>query len=175
MTRSLVMSRLTNLIKSLKKKHPDGQGWRSEYIHQATQRRLSQDVSQKLSDLIDQFIEYSSDRENYIGFYGELFESLDATDPRDFIVKYAKQSGFTESENEAHRFVDGLFAAEEVIEGNISAEASLAHYDVEQAEPPQEVDTGIDKFGEDEVLEVDGYSDEQEGKLHDFLHEQQSN
>ncbi len=127
--------------------------------------------------MIGFFLDYDENPKNYIGFYGDLFKSLKPKDARDFIVKYAEQAGITESENEAHRFADGLFAAEEHLEGNIALDAVLAHYEIEQGEPLQEVETGLDKFGETEVLELegDGYSDEQQGKLHDFIHDQQSN
>ena len=162
--------RITKLIGELKEKYPDGRHWRAEFIHHATQRRLSQDVSQKLSDMIGYYMDYSSDRQNYIGFYEDLFDSIGASDTRDFITKYAMQSGITESENEAHRFVDTLFAAEEVIQGNFNLDEALSHYEIEQAEPQKVVETGLNKNAETEVLELqeNGYSDEQEGSLHDY-------
>ena len=54
---------ITKLIKQLKKQYPSGKHWRPEFIYQATARRLSQDVSRMLSDLID---EYLSDPETYM-------------------------------------------------------------------------------------------------------------
>ena len=166
--------RITKLIGELKEKYPDGRHWRAEFIHHATQRRLSQDVSQKLSDMIGYYMDYSSDRQNYIGFYEDLFDSIGASDTRDFITKYAMQSGITESENEAHRFVDTLFAAEEVIQGNFNLDEVLSHYEIEQEEP-QRVETGLDRHADVEVitLEGDGYSETQKGELNDFIQIQQ--
>ena len=152
---------ITKLIKQLKGKYPDGKHWRPDFIYQATQRRLSQDVSRMLSDLIDEYIEYNSDRANYMGVYEDLFEVIGGSEVRDFIVNYSLKSGITESENEAHRFVDHLFAAEEVIEGNIDLQAVVGHYEIELEDAEKTVETGLNKYGEDEVLEIEGaYSPE---------------
>jgi hypothetical protein len=146
---------ITNLISKLKKQYPDGKHWRPDFIYQATQRRLSQDVARSLSDMIDEYIEYNSDRANYLGIYEDLFEVIGGEEVRDFIVNYSLKAGITESENEAHRFVDHLLAAEEVLEANTPLEGTLAHYEIEQGQPPQEVATGINQFGEDTVLEIE--------------------
>ena len=158
---------ITNLIKQLKKQYPDGKHWRPDFIYKATQRRLSQDVSRSLSDMIDEYLEYNSDRANYMGVYEDLFEVIGGEEVRDFIVNYSLKAGITESENEAHRFVDYLLAAEEILEANTPLEATLAHYEIEQEQPPQEVATGIDQFGEDTVLEIEaeGNPNEEETQL----------
>ena len=155
------MSRLTNLIKRLKKQHPDGQQWKSEYIYQATQRRINQTTSKNLVTLIDGFMDYLQDPTIYHGYYKDIYEMIGADNVRDFIVLYSIEAGIVEEPDEAHDFVNGFFACEEVLEANIPLEASLAHYNVEQDEAPQEVETGITQFGEDDVLEVDGYSEEE--------------
>ena len=158
---------ITNLIKQLKKQYPDGKHWRPEFIYRAMQRRLSQDVSRSLSDMIDEYLEYHSDKANYMGVYEDLFEVIGGEEVRDFIVNYSLKAGITESENEAHRFVDHLFAAEEVLEANTPLEGTLAHYEIEQEQPPQEVETGLNHFGEDTVLEIEaqGNPNEEETQL----------
>ena len=163
---------ITNLITKLKKQYPDGKHSRPEFIYQATARKLSQDVSRKLSDLIDEYLEYSSDKVNYMGVYEDLFEVIGGEEVRDFIVNYSLKAGITESGNEAHQFVDHLFAAEEVIEGNIDLQAVVGHYEIEQEDAEKTVETGLNKYGEDEVLEIEGaYSPEDSERFSNEEHQ----
>ena len=155
------MTRLTNLIKRLKKQHPDGQQWKSEYIYEASHRRINQTTSKNFVTLIDGFMDYLQDPTIYHGYYKDIYEMIGADNVRDFIVLYSIEAGIIDEPDEAHDFVDGFFAAEEHLEANIPLDATLSHYNVEQDEPPQEVETGITQFGEDDVLEVDGYSEEE--------------
>ena len=91
---------------------------------------------------------------------------------RDFIVNYSLKAGITESENEAHQFVDHLFAAEEVIEGNIDLQAVVGHYEIEQEDAEKTVETGLNKYGEDEVLEIEGaYSPEDSERFSNEEHQ----
>ena len=80
---------------------------------------------------------------------------IGADNVRDFIVLYSIEAGIIDEPDEAHDFVDAFFAAEEHIEMNIPLDATLSHYNVEQDEAPQEVETGLDQFGEDTVLEIE--------------------
>jgi len=158
---------ITNLIKQLKKQYPDGKHWRPEFIYQATEKRLSQDVSRALSHMIDEYLDYNTDRKNYRGVYEDLFEVIGGEEIRDFIVNYSLKAGITESENEAHRFVDHLFACEEVLEANTPLEGTLAHYEIEQEDMEKTVETGLNKYGEDTVIEIEaqGNPNEEETQL----------
>lgn len=106
-------------------------------------------------------MDYLQDPTIYHGYYKDIYEMIGADNVRDFIVLYSIEAGIIDEPDEAHDFVDGFFACEEVLEANIPLEASLAHYNVEQDEAPQEVETGLDQFGENDVIEVDSYSKEE--------------
>ena len=81
------------------KTYDDGALVSSKYITAFSDFRW--DSETRPHPTIDEYLEYNSDRSNYVGVYEDLFEVIGGSEVRDFIVNYSLKSGITESENEA--------------------------------------------------------------------------